>query len=205
MNRLTFFFNKRTAIIKIVAALLLWTSFIVPARAAESLDSFDKVVLGWANECAEKVVEQFNLYVSSGTLTPGQIFDTFYIPIPNTSPQKYKTQYDQYSDEVMRPIIDSYVKAHKRIAFVILVDRNGYNPTHNTKYAQPITGDTDHDTKLNRTKRIFNDTTGLAAALNTKPFLLQKYSRDTGEKMKDLSVPIYINQQHWGAIRVGYK
>ncbi len=205
MNRLSFFFNTKTVVGKIVSVLFLWAILIVPVQAAEKFDSFDKVVVGWANECAAKVVDQFELYINSGTLTPGQIFDTFYIPIPNTSPQKYKTQYDHYSDEVMRPIIDSYVKAHKRIAFVILVDRNGYNPTHNTKYAQPITGDTDHDTKWNRTKRIFNDTTGLAAALNTNPYFLQKYSRDTGEKMKDLSVPIYINEQHWGAIRVGYK
>ena len=47
--------------------------------------------------------------------------------------------------------------------------------------------------------------TGLAAARNTEPYLLQKYARDTGEKMADLSVPIFIRNQHWGAVRIGYK
>jgi methyl-accepting chemotaxis protein len=57
----------------------------------------------------------------------------------------------------------------------------------------------------NRTKRIFNDRTGLAAAQNTAPFLIQKYQRDTGETMADLSVPIFIDGRHWGAVRIGYR
>ena len=52
---------------------------------------------------------------------------------------------------------------------------------------------------------MFNDRTGLAAARNEKPFLLQRYSRDTGEVMMDISVPIYIEGRHWGAIRIGYQ
>ncbi len=188
-----------------VYALVLGSVFVVPVQAEEKLNDFDKAVLNWANECAADVVKQFNLAIKSDTLKSGQIFDTLHVPIHNTSPQKYETQYDRYSDKTIRPIIDSYQKKHERISFVILVDRYGYNPTHNTKYAQPITGDSDKDTKWNRTKRIFNDETGLSAAMNTKPYLLQKYSRDTGEEMRDLSVPIIINNQHWGAIRVGYK
>ena len=52
---------------------------------------------------------------------------------------------------------------------------------------------------------MFNDRTGLAAARNTNPYLLQKYSRDTGEQLADLSVPIKVQGKHWGALRVGYK
>jgi len=39
---------------------------------------------------------------------------------------------------------------------------------------------------------------------NTKPFLFQTYMRDTGEILNDLSMPIYIDNKHWGAIVVGF-
>ena len=205
MDRCTF--SKKNQLWLSISSIVLCLNvlFASSAPAEEQLDFFDQQVLDWAQNCAADVTKQIELSLVSGTLKVGQIFDTFYIPIPKTNPQKYHTQYDQYFDEAMRPVIDGYQKKNKRILFAIAVDRNGYLPTHNTKYAQPITGDADYDAKWNRTKRIFNDTTGLAAASNKKPYLLQKYSRDTGEVMSDLSVPIYINGQHWGAVRFGYK
>ncbi len=205
MGTLTFLQKKKKLLH--LGCLEIWLLVIMAmfAQAEDVLDSFDEQILAYAEECAVDVKEQFDLALVSGNLTVGQLFDTFYIPIPNTTPQKYRTQYDKYSDDVVRPITDAYQKKHSRIIFVAPVDRNGYLPTHNTTFAQPLTGDKDHDAKWNRTKRIFNDTTGLAAASNQKPFLLQKYSRDTGEEIRDLSVPIFINGQHWGAVRIGYK
>jgi methyl-accepting chemotaxis protein len=39
----------------------------------------------------------------------------------------------------------------------------------------------------------------------SSPVLLQPYSRDTGELMHDLSVPIMVNGRHWGGLRLGYR
>jgi methyl-accepting chemotaxis protein len=200
------FFQKQKKLFHLVC-LEIWLVVIMAVfvQAEENLDSFDEQILTYAKQCAVDVKGQFDLALASGNLTVGQLFDTFYIPIPDTNPQKYRTQYDKYSDEVVRPITDAYQKKHSRIIFVVPVDRNGYLPTHNTIFAQPLTGDKDYNAKWNRTKRIFNDTTGLAAASSQKTFLFQKYYRDTGEEMRDISVPIFINGQHWGAIRIGYK
>ena len=33
---------------------------------------------------------------------------------------------------------------------------------------------------------------------------LNTYLRDTGEVINDLSMPIFINGRHWGAVRVGF-
>jgi methyl-accepting chemotaxis protein len=87
----------------------------------------------------------------------------------------------------------------------VTVDRNGYLPTHNQRYSQPLTGNLANDLVNNRTKRIFNDRTGLAAAQSTAPFLVQNYQRDTGETMADLSVPVFVQGKHWGAVRIGYR
>ena len=191
-----------------VCSLLLGLVLLHPggaARAEEELGAFDQQVKTWAEQCRWEVINQFDLLLSSGQLSVPQLFDTFYIPIAKTTPQKYRTQYDQITDGVVRPIIDKYVKKDKRIVFVVLVDRNGYLPTHNSKFSRPLTGNADTDAKWNRGKRIYNDRTGLAAAQNRAPYLVQRYSRDTGEEMTDLSVPIIIQNRHWGAVRIGYR
>jgi methyl-accepting chemotaxis protein len=185
----------------------IFLMIIAPAAsssAAERLSSLDQKAKSVAEQCAAEIVKQFNILLGSGRLTTPQLFDTFYIPIPGTSPQKFHTQYDRLTDGILQPILDQYLAEDSHFVFVVAVDHNGYLPTHDTKYSQPLTGDSDHDSTWNRAKRIFDDRTGLAAARNTQPFLLQRYSRDTGETMNDLSVPIFIGGRHWGAVRIGY-
>lgn len=186
---------------------LLLIALLLPGSVsgAENLKQFDQQVKQWALECRKEIVSQFDLLLNSGQLSTPQLFDTFYIPIPGTDPQKFRTQYDKLSDGVVQPIIDKFLNRDKRLVFVVVVDRNGYLPTHNSRFSQPLTGDPVNDAKGNRTKRIFNDRTGLAAARNQEPYLLQKYSRDTGEEMGDLSVPIFVQNRHWGALRIGYQ
>lgn len=132
------------------------------------------------------------------------IFDEKYVPIPNTNPQKYKTNYD---DEVALPLQRIYDQLVSRIpgaVFSLAVDRRGYAPTHNSKYSRPVTGDLKKDIVDSRDKRMFNDPVGLRAAQNEQPWLLQTYRRDTGEVLNDLSVPITIDGKHWGGLRLGF-
>jgi len=190
---------KTFCLLSVLLLACVWSS-----QAAETLDSFDEQVKQWALECRDEVAGQFTQLLSSGELTMPQLFDTFYIPVAGTDPQKFHTQYDRTVDPVLVTILDKYLNKDIRLVFLVAVDRNGYLPTHNSRYSQPLTGNWDEDMKWNRTKRLFNDRTGLAAARNEQPFLLQRYSRDTGEIMSDISVPLFINERHWGAIRVGY-
>ena len=61
------------------------------------------------------------------------------------------------------------------------------------------------DLVRSRSKRLFNDRTGIRCGTHTENMLLQTYRRDTGEIMHDLSVPIYVNGKHWGGFRLGYR
>lgn len=192
MRRLSFLF----------LLLLLWVPSL---QAQQALTGFDLQVKTLAENCRTEVQNEMQKLISTGRISLAQMFDTFYIPIPNTNPQKFRTAYDKLTDEVLRIILDKYLEKDQRILFVVAVDRNGYLPTHNTRYSRPLTDDEDFNTKNNRTKRLFNDRTGLAAARNQNPYLLQKYSRDTGEQLADLSVPIKVQGKHWGALRIGYK
>jgi methyl-accepting chemotaxis protein len=104
----------------------------------------------------------------------------------------------------MQRIYDDIVGQIPGGTFSLCVDENGYGPTHNTKYSKRPTGNQEQDIISSRDKRIFDDATGIRAAKNTEPVLLQTYMRDTGEILNDLSMPIYLGSKHWGALRVGF-
>ncbi len=142
--------------------------------------------------------------IDNGVFTEKEVFDENYIRIPNFDPPKYHTQYDSYFDKSILSIQDEFLK-DKSIMFAIAVDRNGYVPTHNTRYQKPPTGDKEKDTLGNRTKRIFNEGVELKSARNEEEGLVQNYEqRDTGDKMWDISSPIIVKGKHWGAFRIGY-
>jgi len=141
--------------------------------------------------------------VNSGRFSLEEIFDENYRPIPNTDPKKYHTKYDAYLDQAILSYQDAFLE-NEMVAFAVLVDRNGYLPTHNSKFTQPLTGDYETDLVGNRTKRIFDHDVGIKAARNQEGILSQPYERDTGEKMLDISAPVFVKGKHWGAFRIGY-
>jgi methyl-accepting chemotaxis protein len=186
-------------------AVCLGLAALAAAASPAEPKGFELKVKTLATECRDEAATRIEGLIKSGKLTQAQVFDTFYIPIANTYPQKFHTQYDQNFDEAFRDLLDSYLKKNPRFVFVILSDRNGYVPTHNSIFSKPLTGSREYDAKNNRAKVMFNDRTGLAAARNTAPYLLQEYQRDTGEAMFDLSVPLVVRGQPWGCVRVGYR
>ncbi len=140
--------------------------------------------------------------VDNGVFSVNDAFDTNYEEIGSFTPPKYHTKYDSYLDKAILGIQDEFL-LDKSIVFAVTVDKNGYLPTHNTRYQKPITGDTEKDKVGNRTKRVFNDPVGLKAAQNEAQGLLQVYHRDTGVTMWDVSSPIYVKGKHWGGFRIG--
>lgn len=197
------FFRHLTCLFVLIGVLL--PPEITAGDKVTTLDEFDTQVKSWAGECKHAVVTILDDLLQSGTLTENQLFDTFYIPIPNSDPPKFHTQYDRVLDKVLKKTLDSYLSKHDRLVYVVAADVNGYVPTHNSRYFQPLSGNPKKDLMASRSKRMFNDQAGLAAARSLEPFLLQRYNRDTGELLYDMSLPIFIRDRHWGALRFGYQ
>ncbi|MHB9093159.1 MAG: methyl-accepting chemotaxis protein [Eubacteriales bacterium] len=136
--------------------------------------------------------------IRNGVITKQQLFDRNYKLIadnPDSKKRKYSSAFDKYTDEHLQKYVDGFL-VDNEVVFAIPVaysdkpELNGYLPTHNTVFKD-------------RSKRIFNDVTGAAAATTTKiEGLKQEYQRDTGEVMWDMSYPIYVDGQHWGGYRV---
>ena len=141
--------------------------------------------------------------IDNGVFTVTDAFDTAYESIPDFNPPKFHTKYDFYLDKALLGVEDEFLK-DESVIFAVAVDTNGYLPTHNTRFNAPPTGNQEKDLTLNRSKRIFADTVGIAAAKNIAPGFLQIYKRDTGETMWDISSPILVKGKHWGGFRIGY-
>jgi len=140
--------------------------------------------------------------IDNGVFSVKDAFDTEYERIGNFEPPKYHTKYDFYLDKAILGLQDEFL-LDKNIIFAVAVDKNGYLPTHNTRFQKPITGNREQDKVGNRTKRVFNDPVGLKAAQNTERGLQQVYYRDTGEVMWDVSSPVFVKGKHWGGFRIG--
>jgi methyl-accepting chemotaxis protein len=168
-------------------------------------DSVHADIYQRASNVVDRISKLFQTSIKNNVISEAELFDRDYQPISNTSPQKFKTQFDDFTDRVLPEIQEAFLNENAIVQYAGAVDNNGYFPTHNNKYSQPLTGNYENDLKNNRTKRIFDDRTGSRCGSNQNRFLLQTYKRDTGEVMHDLSVPIYVNGRHWGGFRVGYR
>jgi methyl-accepting chemotaxis protein len=178
----------------------------ISERLAEvGLDDYHQRIYDLAREGANQIAARFEADVEQGRVSLEDLFDRQYQPIANTQPAKYQTRFDRYTDQVLPAIQEPLLPRHEGLVFAIACTQQGYVPTHNQLFSQPLTGDAQVDAVNNRTKRKFADRTGIRCGSHQQPVLLQTYTRDTGELMHDLSVPILVKGRHWGGLRLGYK
>ena len=141
--------------------------------------------------------------------TRDDLFNTRYEPIDGTDPKQFMTPYVPFTDRNFTPLQEAILDKDEHIVFAAGVDTNGYLPTHNKVYSQPQKpGEPAWNMGNCRNRRIFDDRAGLMAGRNTKPHLLQTYFRDMGDSvvfMKECDVPIMVNGEQWGNLRIGYK
>jgi methyl-accepting chemotaxis protein len=157
-----------------------------------------------ANRVSKLVGKSFEQAIASGALSEADVFDQNYLPIHGTNPPKYHTKFDNFTDAVLPNLQEPALNELDALVFVIATDVNGYVPTHNIKFSEAVTGHYEVDLANSRSKRIFSDRVGKRCGSHTEELLLQTYKRDTGEIMHDLSVPVFVNNRHWGGVRVGY-
>ncbi|PAU66446.1 chemotaxis protein [Pseudomonas sp. PIC25] len=188
------------------AAQLVAQAETVSEQLAEvRLDDYHQRVFDLAREGAAAIAARFEADLAAGRIRLDDLFDRNYQPIPNTHPTKYRTRFDEYTDQVLPEIQEPLLQRHDGLVFAIATTPEGYVPTHNRAFAHPQTGDPKVDMLKSRSKRLFNDRTGARCGSHQQRLLLQTYMRDTGELMHDLSVPIFVQGRHWGGLRMGYR
>ena len=163
-----------------------------------------------AMEAGTALTRLFEEAVASGAIAVDDLFDENYVEIPGTNPLQHRTRILGWADRALPPFQEAFLSKDPRMAFCVMIDRNGYLPVHNKIYSHPQRpGDVAWNTANSRNRRIFNDPAGLAAGRNQRSYLIQSYARDMGNgqtvMMREIDVPIRVNGRHWGGFRTAYK
>jgi len=163
-----------------------------------------------AEVAAGRIMNALDEAIAAGRLTVSELFDTNYRPLRDTNPIQFETQALKALESILPPVQEAIIAEDDRMAFCACVDINGWLPVHNKIYSHPQRpGDVAWNTANSRNRRIYDDRTGLLAARNTRPFLVQSYLRDLGGgnivPMKEVDVPIVVDGRHWGGFRTAYR
>jgi methyl-accepting chemotaxis protein len=146
--------------------------------------------------------------VTRGAVALDDVFDNDYVPIPGTEPQQYRNRFLDAADRILPPIQEPMLASDPRMVFCVAIDRNGYLPVHNLAYSEPQRpGDVLWNTANARNRRIFDDRAGLAAGRVVRPYLIQNYPRNMGDRtvmMWEVDAPIRVFGKHWGGLRTAY-
>lgn len=177
--------------------------------AGTGLRTRDTPFIEALRDVASKASGALERALDAGEIRLDDLFDSNYQPIPGTNPEQFLTRFTTLTDRLFPPLQEPMLGFDERVVFCAAADRNGYIPTHNRIFSQPQGRDPVWNNAHSRNRRIFNDRTGLRAAQNTKPLLLQTYRRDMGGGkfvlLKDLSIPIRVRGRLWGGMRLGYR
>jgi hypothetical protein len=198
-------FKNKVALIFSLCILLCVGSYFIISMLFEKLENqlFEKSRIE-ALTGAKAMSEIMEFMIQADILTLDDILDTNYQKISGTEPQKYRTRYDHVFDKYIQKIQDEYLR-DPDVDYAILIDRNGYVPTHNSRYSQIIENDPQKNLLLNRTKRNFGNYPAIKQALqyhgNDTTTLL--YDRDTGERIWNVGAPVRIRGNNWGAFLIG--
>jgi methyl-accepting chemotaxis protein len=163
-----------------------------------------------AMEAGVALTKIFENGIASGAISIEDMFDTEYVEIPGSNPVQYRTRILDWADRALPPFQEAFLAKDPRMAFCVMIDRNGYLPVHNKIYSHPQKpGDVAWNTANSRNRRIFNDTAGLAAGRNLHAYLVQSYARDMGNgkmvMMREIDVPVRVKGRHWGGFRTAYR
>ena len=137
------------------------------------------------------------------------LFDNNYVPIPGTDPLQHRTRFLDLVEGILPDIQEPLLASDKRMIFAAAVDRNGYLPVHNKIYSQPQRpGQLIWNIANCRNRRIFDDRAGLSAGRVVRPYLIQNYPRQMGDRidmMWEIGAPIRVFGKQWGGFRTAYK
>ena len=181
---------------------------LVVLTAQAGIDTAETPFVALVRDKAREIGQVYETEIAKGGITVEALFDEAYKSVAGSSPPQFTTAFTEFTDRVLPGIQEAALASNDRIVFCAAVDRNGYLPTHNRKFAQPQGPDVVWNSANCRQRRIYDDEVGLGAARATDPFTVKSYRRDMGGGrqvlMLDVSAPIVVNGRHWGALRLGY-
>jgi methyl-accepting chemotaxis protein len=191
-------------------AFLKVSETLIEVVADSGIETEDTPYIRLAQDTANQISALFDDAVRSGAISLADLFDEQYQPITGSNPVQHLARFNALTDRVLPAVQDAAAEALPKIVLCCATDRNGYIPTHNSKYCvAQRPNDVLWNTANARWRRIFSDRTALGSGRNQRPFLLQTYRRDMGGGnlivMKEAAAPITVQGRHWGGVRLAFQ
>ncbi|RJF77327.1 PAS domain S-box protein [Azospirillum cavernae] len=179
-------------------------------EAYRRLIETDRPFIKTIQETATSLAGLLENSLRDGRITEEDLFSTQLTSVPGTAPEQFIAPFTDLTDRLFPTLQEQILASNPRFQFCVAVNSIGYLPTHNARYSEPQRpGEVDWNTAHSRNRRLFTDRAGLAAARNTRAFLLQAYRRDMGGgqmvRLKEVDAPIIVRGRHWGSLRLGYR
>ncbi|WP_261344799.1 PilZ domain-containing protein, partial [Azospirillum humicireducens] len=178
-------------------------------RAYRAMMEAEAEIIRTAQDTAAALSKALEGALSSGAIAEEALFSTELTPITGSDPEQALAPFTELADRLFPAIQEPVLASDPRFQLCVATNGIGYVPTHNNRYSEPQRpGDIVWNTAHCRNRRVFADRSGLAAARNTRPFLLQAYRRDMGGgqmvRLKEVDAPITVRGRHWGNLRLAY-
>ncbi|MFV3127397.1 methyl-accepting chemotaxis protein [Niveispirillum sp. KHB5.9] len=195
----------------------LHVMFEPEAREREALEHYvqrlinaESGFVSIAQDTAAKLGTALTDALHAGRIDEAALFSTDLERIDGSDPEQYVAPFTALTDALFPAIQEPVLARDPRIQFCAAVNGVGYLPTHNARVSEmPRPGQRDWNLAHCRNRRLYEDSAGLAASRNSRPFLMQAYMRDMGGgqlvRLKEVDVPIIVNNRRWGNLRLAYK
>ena len=168
----------------------------------------DSAMVAQAQDFAKAVAAHTEAALASGSLDMAALFDTAYLPVPNTNPQLFSTRLSDWAHAEWRPFLDRAKAGDPRVLAAACTDVNGFLPTHLTDRSRTPTGDLAHDTQYCRNGRLMFEAIDRKAKASPAPYMMAVY-RQEGDGasyvvVRNVYVPLVLGGRRWGDFELAY-
>lgn len=169
----------------------------------------NSLYIGMAEEGAAEIAEIIDMALTSGQLRVEALFDTRYRPVQGSDPVQYLTDFVDFADRHVRPVLDRRTAQDPAVVGCCLVDMNGFLPTHiSARSLAQKSGDRLWNLENARNRQVFMDSQTRRALDSEGDFFLFTYRQDLGEgryrALRSVFVPLEFQGRRWGLYEVGY-
>lgn len=160
-------------------------SQLCSVKKDETDDAMEELLQHWAATLSSHL----NASLQRGSLDQAGLFDENYAA--GGDKDKFNTRSCAYFESEVLPLMKKWAGSDKRIVYVVVMDRNGYMPTH---------------INAARARVRMQDQISLSGARSEK-IIGQAFRRPAaagGELVVDIAAPLSASGRHWGCLRIGY-
>ncbi|SHN54235.1 methyl-accepting chemotaxis protein [Erythrobacter sanguineus] len=168
----------------------------------------DSAMVEQAQTMMQQLAAHTEAALASGALDMGAVFDTDYLPVPNTNPQLFRSRLSDWANAEWRPFLDRAKASDSRVLAAACTDMNGFLPAHLTERSRTPTGDVAHDTQFCRNGRIMLEAIDCKAKASRAPYMMAVYRQEGDGNayvvVRNVYVPLVIGGKRWGDFELAY-